>query len=80
MFLYLSDEYIDKNKQVVKNINDNSTKYFTNDLIYEFICGILNIKSNHYDETNSIASEKYKYTKEMLKTNLGELWIKDDNI
>lgn len=80
MFLYLSDEYIDRNKQVIKNINDNSTKYFTNDLIYEFICGILNIKSNHYDETNSIASEKYKYTKEMLKTNLGKLWIKDDNI
>lgn len=80
MFLYLSDEYIAKNKQIVQNINNNSNKYFTNDLIYEFICGILNIKSNHYDETNSIASEKYKYTKEMLKTNLGELWIKDDNI
>lgn len=80
MFLYLSDAYIAKNNQIVQNINNNSNKYFTNDLIYEFICGILNIKSNHYDETNSIASEKYKYTKEMLKTNLGKLWIKDDNI
>lgn len=80
MFLYLSDEYIAKNNQIVQNINNNSNKYFTNDLIYEFICGILNIKSNHYDEANSIASKTYKYTKEMLKTNLGKLWIKDDNI
>ena len=79
MFLYLSDEYIAKNSEIYTDICNNSNKYFTNDLIYEFICGILNIKSNHYDETNSIASSKYKYTKEMLKTNLGELWIKDDN-
>lgn len=78
MLLYLSDEYIAKNSEIYTDICNNSKKYFTNDLIYEFICGILNIKSNHYDETNSIASSKYKYTKEMLKTNLGELWIKDD--
>lgn len=78
MFLYLSDEYIAKNSEIYTDICNNSKKYFTNDLIYEFICGILNIKSNHYDEANSIASSKYKYTKEMLKTNLGELWIKDD--
>lgn len=78
MFLYLSDEYILKNPEIYVTVNSNSKKYFTNDLIYDFICGILNIKSNHYDKTNSIASSKYKYTKEMLKTNLGELWIKDD--
>ena len=34
------------------------------------ICGILNIKSNRYDETQSIASDKYKFTRETLKTNL----------
>lgn len=78
MFLYLSDEYILKNPEIYATVNSNSKKYFTNDLIYDFICGILNIKSNHHDEANSIASSKYKYTKEMLKTNLGELWIKDD--
>ena len=71
MFLYLSDEYIAKNSEIYTDICNNSKKYFTNDLIYEFICGILNIKSNHYDETNSIASSKYKYIKEILKTNLG---------
>ena len=78
MFLYLSDEYILKNQEIYTAVKNNSKKYFTNDLIYDFICGILSIKSNHYDETNSIASTHYKYTKEMLKTNLGELWIKDD--
>ena len=35
-------------------------------------------QSNHYDEENSIASSKYKYTREMLKTDIGNKWIKDD--
>ena len=43
------------------------------------MCGIFNTTSNHYDETNSFASEKYKYTRDMLKTNIGKTWIKDDN-
>lgn len=79
MFVYLADEYIAKYPDTYSALKNNKDKYFTNDLAYELMCGVFNIKSNHYDETNSIASSKYKYTRDMLKTDIGNKWIKDDN-
>lgn len=79
MFVYLADSYIKKYPDTAIALKNNTLKYFTNDLIYELMCGIFNIQSNHYDEENSIASSKYKYTREMLKTDIGNKWIKDDN-
>ena len=78
MFAYFSDEYIQKNKEIYQTLLDNQNKYFTNDLSYELMCSIFNIKSNHFDETNSLASPKYKFTREMLTTDLGKMYIKDD--
>ena len=79
MFTYFSDEYIEKHNNIFTALSDNQNKHFTNDLIYELVCGIFDVKSNHYDETNSLASSKYKYTRDMLKTDLGRMWIKDDD-
>lgn len=78
MFTFFSDEYIEKFPETYQNLLANKDKYFTNDLAYEMVCGILNIKSNHYDETNSLTSSLYKYTRDMLTTNLGTQYIKDD--
>lgn len=78
MFTYFSDEYIEKFPETYQNLLANKDKYFTNDLAYEMVCGILNIKSNHCDETNSLTSSLYKYTRDMLTTNLGTQYIKDD--
>ena len=79
MFVYLADKYIAKYPDTYSALKNNKDKYFTNDLAYELMCGIFNIKSNHYDEANSIASNRYKYTRDMLKTDIGNKWIKDDN-
>ena len=78
LFTFFADEYISNHPHVYSSLKANQDKYWTNDLAYELICGILDIKSNHYDESNSLASTQYKYSQAMLKTNLGELWIKDD--
>ena len=78
LFTYFSDEYITSHPQVYSALKANQDKYWTNDLAYELICGILDIKSNHYDEANSLASTQYKYTKDMLMTDLGKLHIIDD--
>lgn len=79
MFAYFSDEYITKHSDTFNALSKNRNKYFTNDLVYELMCGIFDIKSNHYDETNSLASTKYKYTRDMLKTALGTIYINQDN-
>lgn len=78
LFVYLSPEYQALYPQTVSALKHNQDKYFTNDLIYDMICGLLNIKSNRYDESQSIASDKYKFTRETLKTNLGATPLTDD--
>ena len=80
MFSYFSDEYIEKYSKTYETLRNNEKQYFTNDLIYNLMCGIFNIKSNHYDETESFASPQYKFTRATLKTNLGKKNISDDNI
>lgn len=77
-FTYLSDEYIKNNPDIYNNLKNNQNKYFTNDLIYDFMCGIFNVTSNHYDEKNSLTSQNYKFTKESLKTNLGNMKLSDE--
>lgn len=79
LFVYLSDEYKNLYPDTTKTLIANKDKYFTNDLIYDMMCGILNIKSPNYDETQSIASPKYKFTRETLRTNLGETPLTADN-
>lgn len=79
MFTYFSDEYIQKYPETYKTLRNNEKQYFTNDLVYNLMCGIFNINSNHYDETESLTSPLYKFTRETLKTNLGKMNIKDDN-
>lgn len=78
MFAYFSDEYIQKNNEIYQTLSENQHRYFTNDLAYDLMCSIFNIKSNHFDETNSLASPKYKFTREMLTTDLGKMYIKND--
>lgn len=78
LFTYFSDEYIKNHQQVYNTLQTNKDKYWTNDLAYELICGILDIRSNHYDETNSLTSDKFKYTRDMLLTDLGRLHISED--
>lgn len=78
-FTYLSDDYIEKNSDIYNNLKANQDKFFTNDLIYDFICGIFNIQSNHYNEENSLTSLNYKFTKYSLRTNLGNIKLSDEN-
>lgn len=76
MFTYLSDEYIQKNQAIYDALSVNKNKYWTNDLLYELVCGIFNIKSNKYKEENSIASRKYKFEPKDLKV-VGNYFVKE---
>jgi heptose-I-phosphate ethanolaminephosphotransferase len=78
-FIYLSDNYMKKHPKITKNLKTNKNKYFTNDLIYDFFCGLLDVKANkHYDPKESLASNNYKYDATTLKTKLGTLSLSED--
>jgi heptose-I-phosphate ethanolaminephosphotransferase len=78
MFIYLSDAYKETYPTAYAALTSHTDSYFTNDLMYEVICGMLGVTSSHYDETNSLASPKYKFTRETLTTNLGKTKLTAD--
>lgn len=74
-FTYFADEYIAHHKEVYDTLKKHERLYWTNDLAYELLCSILDVKSNRFDEANSLASEKFKYKREDLRTNCGQTRI-----
>ena len=78
LFIYLSESYKENNPNISSTLSSNQNKFFSNDLIYNLVCGILNIKSNHYNEEESLASPKYKFNIENTKAGLGTKSVKDD--
>lgn len=79
MFVYLSDEYRRNHPTRYEALTANREKCFTNDLAYELMCGIFDVASNHFDESNSLASSSYKWSREELLTNEGRTHIVNDN-
>ena len=69
LFTYFADEYIAEHKKTYATLKQHENYYWTNDLAYELLCSILNIKSNSFDEENSLASEKFRFKREDLRTN-----------
>ena len=78
MFVYMSDGYKERNPEVFSAVKANKDKFFTNDLEYEFICGILNMQSPNYDPTMSIASSKWKMERKDLVTRFGQTSLLED--
>ena len=78
LFVYLSDEYRQQHPARYAALSAHRNSYFTDDLIYELVCGLLDVKSNCYDELNSLASDNYQFTRDNLLTNEGRIHIKED--
>ena len=72
MFVYCSDNFIEQHPDRYNALKNNSQRYFTNDLVYELMCGLIDVSSNHFDVSGSIAHPAFKYEKEDLLTNEGK--------
>ena len=78
MSIHCSDSYISHHKERFEALKAHKEKFFTNDLVYELVCGLLDVESNHFDTSNSLAHKEYKYTRDMLYTCGGEFAIIHD--
>lgn len=78
LYVYLSPAYRSQFPSIYSSLNGNKNKYFTNDLTYELMCGLLQVNSSHYQEENSLASSKYKWSKDTLTTMLGKKKLSED--
>lgn len=80
MWIYLSDQYQRLHPAATEALRQHTGSYFTNDLVYELMCGIMDVDSNHYDKRQSLASAQYKYTRADLLTYDGRIRIQDDDL
>lgn len=80
LMVWMSDEYVEQHPARAAALKANAGCFWTNDLAYELMCGIMDIKSNRFDESNSLASSDYKYTREMLVSMGGKIKISNDTI
>ncbi len=78
MFVYLGDDYIARHPEPAAALRANADRYFTNDLVYALFCGLLDIESNAYDPTESLADPRYRFTRDMLLSFDGTIHIADD--
>lgn len=74
-FIYLSPQYQKENKEIVDALHKNREKYFTNDLLYDTVLGILKIDTSHSQPEYSLTSDKYSIRKEELRILDGKISI-----
>ena len=68
-YMYFSDDYLATHSEKIANLKAHKNAYFTNDLIFNTVLGILDIKiDNLYEPENDITSSHYDTTPSRFKT------------
>ncbi len=78
MFIYLSPQYQSILPERAQTLYQHKDEYFTNDLLYDTICGIINAPSNHYEFRQDFSSSQYGFNRENLMTMLGQHSLTED--
>ena len=78
MFIYLSPEYEKNFPAQFENLSSRREEYFTNDLLFDTVCGILNAPSKNYDATQDFSAKSYRFNRNNLVTMFGQQKISDD--
>ncbi len=78
MFIYISPKYQSAEPNVLATLKSHEQYYFTNDMIYDTVAGILCAPSNCYDATQDLASPLYRFKREDLTTMLGQHSLIED--
>jgi hypothetical protein len=59
-YVFLSNSYIKNNKEIYINLCNNKNCFWTNDLIFDLLLGIVNIKiPEMYEQENDISNKNY---------------------
>ncbi len=78
LFVWLADTYRAARPDVASALHANAGRYWTNDLLYDLVLGIMDVRSSHFDPSASLASPSYRFTRDELTCMHGTKHIKDD--
>ena len=77
-FIYLSPEYRAALPQRAAMLESRRDAYFTNDMMYDTVCGLLGAPNNRYDPRQDFSSPAYGFTRETLTTMFGNHALTED--
>lgn len=78
MWIYLSNGYQASHSAVADNLRNNVNKVFTNDLVFDTVCGLLGTPNNGYESRYDLTSGKYSLPVSEAVTKHGKVQISED--
>lgn len=78
LWIYLSPSYQQVMPGHTKALRMHRDRYFTNDMLYDTICGLLNAPSSRYNPEQDFASFSYGFKRSNLTTMLGQHSLAED--
>ena len=78
MWIYLSPSYQAALPGRTATLRSHESRYFTNDMLYDTICGLLNAPSERYDPGQDFTSTSYRFNRDNLTTMLGQYKLSTD--
>ena len=80
MFVWLSEEYMQKFPDKAAALRQHREAYYSNDMMYNTVLGLLDADCDRYDPKEDISSSQYGYNKDTVKTFLGDVLASDYDI
>ena len=77
VYFAFSKEYQHQHPEIINAVKANSTKYFTNDMIYDTMLGLMRIPEPYYNSKYDISSNNYNMPLSELRTLHGKVKIED---
>ena len=78
VMIYTSPEYRKNNPELCTALYQHKENFFTNDMMYNTICGMLKAKSNFYDAREDLSTLDFAYHKDDLYTFCKKAKVIDD--
>jgi heptose-I-phosphate ethanolaminephosphotransferase len=78
MFIYLGDEYLNNNKGKAEMLMGRRDTFFTNDMMYNTLSGIMNAESNYYISNEDLTNPAYNFTADTLWTFGSTIKVSED--
>lgn len=77
MYLAVSSKFNKAHPEIMNNWKNNAKKYFTNDMVYDTMLGLMNIRCQRYNKANDFSSSEYNHNLEDLRTISGNVKLAD---
>lgn len=72
-FAYLSPEYMQKYPDIARAFRSNVNKIFTNDLVFDTVCGLMRAPNNQYEIKYDLSSPYYELDRNSATTKYGKI-------